>query len=88
MQRSDRQRQEEVDEIVLSVPAMSCRRCVRVISARLGDVAGVVAVQADLRSRTVTVRGTPQLEALHSAVAEAGFEADHRPTPDPSGGLS
>ncbi|HEV3505078.1 MAG TPA: heavy metal-associated domain-containing protein [Actinomycetes bacterium] len=88
MQRSDRQRQEEVDEIVLSVPAMSCRRCVRRISARLGDVPGVVAVEADLSSRTVTVRGRPQLEALHSAVAEAGFEADHRPTPGPSGGLS
>jgi copper chaperone CopZ len=88
MQRSDRQRQEDVGEIVLSVPAMSCRRCVRRISARLGDVPGVVAVQADLRSRTVTVRGTPQLDALHSAVAEAGFEVDHRPTPDPSGGLS
>lgn len=87
MQRPDRRRQGEGHEIVLSVPAMSCRRCVRRISARLGDVPGVVAVQADLRFRTLTIWGTPQLDALHSAVAEAGFEAEHRPTTDPSGGL-
>jgi copper chaperone CopZ len=85
MQRSEHR--QEAGETVLSVPAMTCRRCVRLISAHLGDVAGVVAVEADLTSRTVRVVGTPELDALDAAVAEAGFEVAHNPTNERPGGL-
>ncbi len=61
-------------EIVLSVPGMTCRHCVRAVSASVGDVPGVVAVEADATSATVRVRGTAQLDALRSAVADAGHE--------------
>ena len=64
-----------VEEIVLSVPAMACRHCVRTISAQVRDVAGVVAVEADLTSRTLRVRGTPPPGALLSAITEVGYEA-------------
>jgi copper chaperone len=64
-----------VDETVFSVPAMTCRHCVRAISAQVRDVAGVVAVEADMTSRTLRVQGTAQPEALRSAIAEAGHEA-------------
>ena len=62
-------------ETVLSVPAMTCRHCVRTISAQVGDVAGVVAVVADLRSKRLRVQGTPRPGALVSAITEAGYEA-------------
>ena len=62
-------------EIVLSVPAMTCRHCVRAISVHVLDVPGVVAVAADLTTRTVRVQGSPQPEALLSAITAAGYEA-------------
>ncbi len=64
-----------VQEIVLSVPAMTCRHCVRAISAQVRDVPGVVAVEADLTTRTVRAQGTPQPDALLSAITDAGYEA-------------
>ena len=62
------------DEIVLAVAGMSCRHCVRAVSIHLRDVAGVLAVEADLRSRTVWVVGTPDVQAVVRAVADAGYE--------------
>ena len=73
MQRSNPQG--PVDETVLSVPAMTCRHCVRTISTQLQDVAGVVAVEADVTSRTVRVQGSTAPDALRSAIAAAGYEA-------------
>lgn len=64
-----------VEDIVLSVPAMTCRHCVRAISAEVRDGVGVVVVEADLTSRTLRVQGTPQPDALRSAIADAGYEA-------------
>ena len=64
-----------VEDIVLSVPAMTCRHCVPSISAQVRDVVGVVAVEADLTSRTLRVQGTPLPDALRSAIADAGYEA-------------
>lgn len=63
-----------VEEIVLSVPDMRCRHCARAVSARVGDVADVVAVEADVTSGTVRVLGTADVDALRSAVADAGHE--------------
>jgi copper chaperone len=64
-----------VEEVVLSVPAMTCRHCVRAISAHVGDVVGVVSVEADPTSRTLRVQGTALPDALRSAIADAGYEA-------------
>jgi copper chaperone len=74
MQRSDLQ-PAAVRETVFSVPAMTCRHCVRAVSAQIGDVVGVVAVEADVGSRTVRVRGTAQPDELLAAIAAAGHEA-------------
>ena len=63
------------DDIVLTVPGMACRHCVRAVSIHVRDVDGVVAVEADLEARTVCVQGTAPLHALVSAVADAGYEA-------------
>ena len=66
---------EAAEEIVLSVPDMACRHCARAVSAQVGDVAGVVVVEADVTSRTVRVGGTADVDALRVAVADAGHEA-------------
>jgi copper chaperone len=62
-------------ETVFSVPAMTCRHCVRAVSAQVRDVMGVVALRADATTRTVCVQGTAQPDALRAAIAVAGYEA-------------
>ena len=74
MQPSD-PRKPAVEETVFSVPAMTCRHCVRAVSAHVRDVVGVVAVEADVTSRTLRVGGSADPDALRSAIAEAGHEA-------------
>lgn len=74
MRRSDPQ-EPAVEATVFSVPAMTCRHCVRAISAQVRDVTGVVAIEANARTRTVRVRGAAEPDALRSAIATAGYEA-------------
>ena len=64
-----------LEETVFSVPAMTCRHCVRAISAQVRDVTGVVALEADTTTRTMRVRGTADPDAVRSAIAAAGYEA-------------
>ncbi|MDQ4068322.1 MAG: heavy-metal-associated domain-containing protein [Actinomycetota bacterium] len=69
---------------------MTCRHCVRAISAQVQDVVGVESVEADVTSRTVRVRGSARPDALRSAIADAGYEAVELRRPsqsqDPEGG--
>ena len=62
-------------ETVFSVPAMTCRHCVRTISAQVRDVRGVVALEADTTTRTIRVQGAADPDAVRSAIAAAGYEA-------------
>jgi len=43
--------------IALRVPGMTCRRCVRIVTARLRDLPGVVMVAADAATAEVVVHG-------------------------------
>jgi copper chaperone len=61
----------------LHVPSMSCRHCVRAISAAVSDVAGVQSVVIDPDTKTVQVHGTADIDAVRSALATAGYPADH-----------
>ncbi len=70
-----------VDEIVLSVPATTCRHCVGVISVQVREVPGVVAVEADLTTRTVGVQGTPLPDACSQPSPTAAYEAVTWPAP-------
>ncbi|MCE3555559.1 heavy-metal-associated domain-containing protein [Pseudonocardia sp. RS11V-5] len=63
--------------IELQVPDMTCEHCVRAVSARVADVAGVTAVEVDLPARTVRVSGIAAPERVRAAVAHAG----HRVAP-------
>jgi copper chaperone CopZ len=51
---------------------MECRRCVRAVTARLRDLAGVQTVQADARTATVVLVGAVEVRAALAALADAG----------------
>jgi copper chaperone len=65
-----------MEEIRYSVPGVSCSQCEQAISAEVGKVVGVAAVQVDLDAKTVAVRGNGLDDAsVRAAIAEAGYEA-------------
>jgi copper chaperone CopZ len=63
-----------VNQLVLSVPNISCGRCVEAIREEVGQVAGVNAVAVDLAARTVRVDGDADRAAVVAAIAEAGHQ--------------
>ncbi|MBW0099809.1 heavy-metal-associated domain-containing protein [Pseudonocardia sp. KRD-184] len=63
----------------VSVPAMSCRHCVRAVSRHLCDVPGVETITADAAAGIVTLRGTMTVAEVVVALREAGFPASALP---------
>ena len=53
-----------VQEIVLSVPDISCEHCVNAISGALKDVPGVEAVNTDIPTKKVHLRYDPNQVTL------------------------
>jgi copper chaperone CopZ len=53
----------------LFVDGMSCRRCVREVTARLRDVAGVETVRANPGDCTILLSGSMRLEEVIAAFA-------------------
>jgi copper chaperone len=62
--------------VTLSVPSIVCDGCLSVIDERLQKVAGVESVQADGSSKTVTVNGAAEVQALKAAIREIGHTVD------------
>jgi len=58
------------------VEGMSCEHCVRAVTAEVGGLEGVTAVDVDLAAGEVTVTSEAPLDepAVRSAVDEAGYE--------------
>ena len=59
--------------VTLLVPDMTCRHCVRTVTAALRDVPGVELVQADARATTVLLCGEPAVTDVLAALEAAGF---------------
>ena len=59
--------------LTLRVPGMTCRHCVRKVTAVLRDVPGVQLVQADLTTSTVVLHGNPAVSDVLSALDRGGF---------------
>ena len=58
------------------VPGMHCSHCEAALKEELAAVEGVEAVEVDLGSKVVTVRGTGLSdESLRAAIEEAGYDA-------------
>ncbi|MEU3455544.1 heavy metal-associated domain-containing protein [Micromonospora sp. NPDC006766] len=63
-----------MNQLVLSVPNISCGRCVEAIREEVGQVAGVHGVEVDLAARTVRVDGDADRAAVVAAIGEAGHQ--------------
>ncbi len=61
-------------ETVIHVEGMMCTHCKAMVEKVCKAVAGTVDAVVDLQAKTVTVTGTAPLEALKSAITEAGYE--------------
>jgi copper chaperone CopZ len=59
--------------LTLRVPGMTCRHCVRKVTAVLRGVPGVRLVQADLTTATAVLRGEPTVADVPAALDEEGF---------------
>jgi copper chaperone len=65
--------------VELDIEGMTCMHCVKAVTEALSRVPGVTRVQeVDLDKGTATVQGSPDPEALVSAVKEAGYQAEVR----------
>ncbi len=66
-----------MNELIYSVPGMSCGHCEHAVSTELQTVEGVESVDVDLETKLVTVRGHDlDDQALRAAIDEAGYEAE------------
>ena len=64
-----------LSQLTYTVPGMSCGHCEAAISEEVERVAGVEAVDVDLDSKRVTVRGRDVDEgAVRAAIHEAGYD--------------
>ena len=64
-----------MDEKTYSVSGMTCSHCVMSVREEVSEVAGVEAVDVDLSSGRLVVRGEGiEDSAVEAAVAEAGYE--------------
>lgn len=64
------------ETITYTVPKIHCGHCATSISEEVSEVAGVEAVDVDLDTKVVTIRGESLVDAdLREAIREAGYEA-------------
>jgi copper chaperone len=63
-----------MDTLTVVVPAMTCRHCIRAVTAALRDVAGVQTVQVDVAG-AVTLSGTMVAADVLLALAASGHPA-------------
>ena len=65
-----------VQELSYTVEAMHCGHCKAAVTEEVEQVAGVDAVEVDLDTKRVVVRGEDiSDDAVRAAIREAGYEA-------------
>jgi len=65
-----------MDKLTYAVPAMSCDHCEAAVTEEVEQVGGVAAVEVDLATKRVVVRGDGVSDdAVRAAIREAGYEA-------------
>lgn len=63
-------------ELVYSVPGVSCGHCRAAITEEVAPLEGVESVDVDLEAKRVAVRGAALDDAaIRAAIEEAGYEA-------------
>ncbi len=61
------------DDRTFNVTGMTCGHCKKAVTDEVLQVPGVRAVDVDLDSGTLTVRGEAEDDAIRKAVDEAGY---------------
>jgi copper chaperone len=62
-------------QLVFTVPGMSCGHCEAAVKREVGSVAGVSAVEVDLDCKLVSVRGEAlDRDDIVAAIDEAGYD--------------
>jgi copper ion binding protein len=77
---------ENIQEVVLSVPDVSCQHCVKTINGALGQLPGVEAVSTDIPTKTVHLRYDPDqltMEKIETTLDDAGYTVASEPAPTP-----
>jgi copper chaperone len=65
----------ELQQLVFTVPGISCGHCEAAIKHEVGSVVGVGSVDVDLQSKVVTVRGEAlDRDDIVAAIDEAGYD--------------
>jgi len=59
--------------VTVGVPGLTGRSDVRLVSARLRDVPGVLSVEVDAAAGVVVVRGSVDAPAVRAALLEVGY---------------
>jgi copper chaperone len=65
-----------VEEVVLSVPEISCEHCVKTINGALGALPGVTFVATDIPSKSVRLRYEPEtvsMEQIEATLDDEGY---------------
>lgn len=63
-----------MNELLFSVPGITCGHCASAIRAEVGCLPGVVGVDVDVAGKQVRVTGTADADAVRDAIAEAGYQ--------------
>lgn len=64
------------ETITYTVPGIHCGHCALSIKEEVAEVRGVEAVDVDVETKVVTIRGEHLADdRLRAAIAEAGYEA-------------
>jgi len=64
------------ETITYTVPGIHCGHCAQSIKEEVSEVGGVEAVDVDVESKVVTIRGEQLADGdLRAAIADAGYEA-------------
>lgn len=75
-----------VQDVVLSVPDVSCEHCVRTINTALGALPGVETVSTDIPSKSVHLRydsAQLSMERITTTLDDAGYTIAQEPASAP-----
>lgn len=75
-----------VQDIVLSVPDVSCGHCVKTVNGALGVLPGVESVETDIPTKSVHLRYDPSqlsMEQIETTLDDAGYTVAKGPLPTP-----
>jgi copper chaperone len=76
----------QIEDVVLSVPDISCEHCVKTINGTLEKLSGVESVSTDIPTKSVHVRydqGQLSLEHIEATLDDAGYAVAKGPVQTP-----